>query len=525
MPPRSLSLAATLLLCGGLWGTRAFGWIRRALSPILALPHAAFALGFAFLLAPSGLIARALSPWATGWDRPPDLLIVNDPGGPRDDRGPRGEGNAFPAPDGAGRAATAECGSFHRRGAVLGLRPVRRLPESGLAGSLPAAQAAGDGRARLFVFGRGHCADPRARRLRLPSRSRPSGSAPTPIWPFASSRPQLRLRSFLWPGPPCSRGSEAKRCVLAWRGAPPSAAADALGMRPSGARRPPLPSCSPLARPPPSPASPSGRSRPGGPSRPYTGGVRARRAGRGRRSFCALGRDGAAGADRRGACTPPRHRLPGRRAAIHRPCKLVPAALPAAADPGHRTARGPAQCPARCRHPVTARQRCARASGVCAALCRPLPRRSLAQARSALRCRGDVAGIRTDGTAVPRPVPDPGEAPGDRTGAGLLREPRAIPVHPARWRRAGNHARDGSGRTCGQRRPAGGGGLRTGAGCAALHGLRRGGAHPGPSVPPIAGACSLDPRPPRTSPSLRVAGGQDGWRLSISSSRPAWSRP
>ncbi len=76
-----LSLAATLLLCAGLWGTPAFAWMRRALSPILALPHAAFALGFAFLLAPSGLVARALSPWATGWDRPPDLLIVNDPAG------------------------------------------------------------------------------------------------------------------------------------------------------------------------------------------------------------------------------------------------------------------------------------------------------------------------------------------------------------------------------------------------------------------------------------------------------------
>jgi putative thiamine transport system permease protein len=45
------------------------------------VPHAAAAFGVAFLIAPSGWIARALSPWATGWDRPPDLLLVQDPAG------------------------------------------------------------------------------------------------------------------------------------------------------------------------------------------------------------------------------------------------------------------------------------------------------------------------------------------------------------------------------------------------------------------------------------------------------------
>lgn len=57
-------------------------WVRMArrfLSPILAIPHAAAAIGLAFLIAPSGWIARLISPWATGWDRPPDLLIVQDP--------------------------------------------------------------------------------------------------------------------------------------------------------------------------------------------------------------------------------------------------------------------------------------------------------------------------------------------------------------------------------------------------------------------------------------------------------------
>lgn len=52
----------------------------RMLTPFLAAPHAALAIGLAFLLAPSGWIARALAPLA-GWDRPPILATVNDPGG------------------------------------------------------------------------------------------------------------------------------------------------------------------------------------------------------------------------------------------------------------------------------------------------------------------------------------------------------------------------------------------------------------------------------------------------------------
>jgi putative thiamine transport system permease protein len=50
----------------------------RLLAPLLATPHAAMAIGIAFLIAPSGWIARLLSPWATGWDRPVDVATVND---------------------------------------------------------------------------------------------------------------------------------------------------------------------------------------------------------------------------------------------------------------------------------------------------------------------------------------------------------------------------------------------------------------------------------------------------------------
>ena len=79
-------LGATLIsvaLVGLILGAqpRGFGVLQRLLAPLLALPHAAAALGLAFVIAPSGWIARALSPWATGWLVPPDLMTLNDPWG------------------------------------------------------------------------------------------------------------------------------------------------------------------------------------------------------------------------------------------------------------------------------------------------------------------------------------------------------------------------------------------------------------------------------------------------------------
>jgi putative thiamine transport system permease protein len=74
----ALALAGVTLLFAGWSGTRAFRALERLLSPLLSVPHAAMAFGLAFLIAPSGWIARGLSPWATGWERPPDILIVQD---------------------------------------------------------------------------------------------------------------------------------------------------------------------------------------------------------------------------------------------------------------------------------------------------------------------------------------------------------------------------------------------------------------------------------------------------------------
>lgn len=77
----AVSLAVVLLFLAGATGTRLDHWLRRLVSPLLSLPHAATAFGLAFLIAPSGLVARWLSPGLTGWERPPDLLIVQDPWG------------------------------------------------------------------------------------------------------------------------------------------------------------------------------------------------------------------------------------------------------------------------------------------------------------------------------------------------------------------------------------------------------------------------------------------------------------
>ena len=77
------ALAVLLVFgCCAYWAGRRPGRIGRALlAPILAAPHAALAIGLAFLLAPSGWIVRAISPWLTGWHQPPDIATVQDPYG------------------------------------------------------------------------------------------------------------------------------------------------------------------------------------------------------------------------------------------------------------------------------------------------------------------------------------------------------------------------------------------------------------------------------------------------------------
>lgn len=73
-----VSLATVVLITAASHGTRGFAFVRRVLSPLLAVPHVAIAVGLAFVIAPSGLLFRLFAA-TTGWPaRPPDLLIVND---------------------------------------------------------------------------------------------------------------------------------------------------------------------------------------------------------------------------------------------------------------------------------------------------------------------------------------------------------------------------------------------------------------------------------------------------------------
>jgi putative thiamine transport system permease protein len=74
------SLLLTMLLVTHLHGTRGWALLTRALGPLLALPHAAFAIGLALLVMPAGVIARLLAP-LLGWSAPPDWPTVNDPQG------------------------------------------------------------------------------------------------------------------------------------------------------------------------------------------------------------------------------------------------------------------------------------------------------------------------------------------------------------------------------------------------------------------------------------------------------------
>lgn len=76
-----LALLAAHLILFHIHQSRREALVGRLLAPLLAMPHASFAVGFAFLFAPSGLLLRLLSPWATGVTRPPDWLFPNDPYG------------------------------------------------------------------------------------------------------------------------------------------------------------------------------------------------------------------------------------------------------------------------------------------------------------------------------------------------------------------------------------------------------------------------------------------------------------
>jgi len=76
-----ITFLLTILLLAACHGGRLILALRGLMAPLIAVPHAAVALGLAFLIAPSGWLARLVSPWATGWELPPDVAILQDPNG------------------------------------------------------------------------------------------------------------------------------------------------------------------------------------------------------------------------------------------------------------------------------------------------------------------------------------------------------------------------------------------------------------------------------------------------------------
>jgi len=81
------SVLSTVLACGiaALLATlhypgRVWGLLQRRLPLMLSLPHAAFAIGLFFLIAPSGWLARAVA-YFVQWTSPPDWVTVQDPYG------------------------------------------------------------------------------------------------------------------------------------------------------------------------------------------------------------------------------------------------------------------------------------------------------------------------------------------------------------------------------------------------------------------------------------------------------------
>jgi putative thiamine transport system permease protein len=77
----SLATASAAWLLSRSTGTAALSRLQGRQGWQLAVPHAAFAMGLALWIAPSGWLLRALSPWATGMQAPPPWPTTQDPWG------------------------------------------------------------------------------------------------------------------------------------------------------------------------------------------------------------------------------------------------------------------------------------------------------------------------------------------------------------------------------------------------------------------------------------------------------------
>ena len=74
-----LAVAVAAWLLRHSFGSPLWQQLVRRLAPMLAVPHAAFAIGLVLLVAPSGWLLRAVSPWASGLSAPPPWATTQDP--------------------------------------------------------------------------------------------------------------------------------------------------------------------------------------------------------------------------------------------------------------------------------------------------------------------------------------------------------------------------------------------------------------------------------------------------------------
>ncbi len=73
-----LSFLLAVAIAATLYGTRLYALMRRLLVPLLAMPHAALALGFAFIIAPSGWLMRLMALLVAGDGNPPSFSLLGD---------------------------------------------------------------------------------------------------------------------------------------------------------------------------------------------------------------------------------------------------------------------------------------------------------------------------------------------------------------------------------------------------------------------------------------------------------------
>ncbi|MBU2918470.1 ABC transporter permease subunit [Psychrosphaera sp. F3M07] len=73
-----LAFVITLMMLAAFFNSPWLQRIQRLLSPILVIPHAAAAIAVGFLITPSGMVSRFISPWFTGWELAPNGIFPHD---------------------------------------------------------------------------------------------------------------------------------------------------------------------------------------------------------------------------------------------------------------------------------------------------------------------------------------------------------------------------------------------------------------------------------------------------------------